>query len=226
MKKIILYLFILASLGELTAVILSLEFPQFIFKPLIMITLGVFYVSHIAAENRSTAVISAILCSLVGDVMLLFQHDGALYFMTGLFSFLLAHVFYILAYRQHRVQESEDALHGMQKIRFAFPIILAGTGLVVILFPVLGDLKFPVVVYAIVLILMVLNALFRFGFTSPKSFWSVFIGAVLFLISDSVLAINKFLQPVSNGVFIIMLTYILAQYLIISGLIAHTAKKR
>ena len=224
MKKIILYLFIFVSLGELTAVILSADFLQFIFKPLIMITLGAFYVSHISTENRSAAVIGAMLFSFAGDVLLLFQFRG-FYFIAGLCSFLLAHVFYILAYRQHRLQESDDALRGVQRIRFAFPVVLAGTGLIIILYPVLGDLKFPVVLYATVLILMVLNALFRFGFTSSKSFWSVFIGAVLFLISDSVLAINKFLQPVSNGIFIIMLTYILAQYLIISGLIFHTAKK-
>jgi uncharacterized membrane protein YhhN len=201
-----------------------MDFLQFIFKPLIIVTLGAFYFSRVATENRSASIAGAIVCSLVGDVLLLNQ-NCSLCFISGLFSFLFTHIFYIMAYRQHRLQESEDALRGVQRIRFAFPVVLAGTGLIIILYPVLGDLKLPVVLYAIVLIVMVLNALFRFGFTSSKSFWLVFVGAILFLVSDSILAINKFLQPVSNGVFIIMLTYIFAQYLIISGLISHTATK-
>jgi uncharacterized membrane protein YhhN len=68
---------------------------------------------------------------------------------------------------------------------------------------------------------MVLNALFRFGRTNAESFWLVFSGAVLFMASDSILAIDKFLKPVTYGGFLIMLTYIAGQYLIVTGLIRH-----
>ena len=112
----------------------------------------------------------------------------------------------------------------MQRAHFAVPFILAGTGLIVVLYPFLGDLKIPVIFYALVLILMVLSALFRYGYTNNVSFWMVFCGAVLFMVSDSVLAINKFLEPVSHGAFWIMLTYCSAQFFIVSGLTKHTAR--
>jgi uncharacterized membrane protein YhhN len=76
-------------------------------------------------------------------------------------------------------------------------------------------------IYALVLTIMVLQALFRFGFTSKRSFTLVFIGALFFMISDSFLAVNKFLEPLPFASLSIMFTYITAQYLIVEGTIAH-----
>jgi uncharacterized membrane protein YhhN len=130
-------------------------------------------------------------------------------------------VFYIFTYRQHQHNESENGLQGIQKVRLAFPIILSGTGLVFVLYPVLGELKIPVMVYAIVLVVMTLNALLRLGKTTSPSFWMVFVGALLFMASDSLLAINKFLDPLPFGNIWVMTTYMSAQYLIVKGLIVH-----
>jgi uncharacterized membrane protein YhhN len=220
MKKIILIIFYLASVGSLAAGLMELQLLNYIAKPLIMISLGAFYFVS-TKEGRSGLVIGAILCSLAGDVFLL---DGN-YFIAGLISFLLGHVLYVFAYKQHRHEDFENALSGVHRVRLAFPIILAGSGLVIVLYPVLGDLKVPVVVYAAVLVTMVLTSLFRYGRTSPQSFWMVFVGAALFMISDSVLAINKFLQPVAMASFWIMLTYCVAQLLIVQGLLKHSQIK-
>jgi len=57
----------------------------------------------------------------------------------------------------------------------------------------------------------------RFGRVSLFSFEIVFYGAVLFLFSDSMLAYNKFVQPLPNAGLIIMASYMLAQYLIVLG---------
>ena len=103
----------------------------------------------------------------------------------------------------------------------SFPIVLAGTGLITVLFPTLGPLKIPVLVYSLVLVGMVMTALFRYGRTSPESFWKVFMGAVLFMTSDSLLAINKFYTPLPYAGLLIMLTYISAQYLIVEGIVKH-----
>jgi uncharacterized membrane protein YhhN len=224
MKKIALLAFCVVSIGELIALITEIESVHVIFKPLIMVTLIVYYRSSVSDIDRSPSVLLAMFFSFAGDLLLMFESKNEIFFILGLVAFLLAHLFYIFAYRQHRSESHADQLQGVQKFRMAFPVILAGSGLVVVLYPVLGVLKIPVLIYAAVIVVMVLHALFRFGRTTASSFWMVFGGAVLFMISDSILAINKFLSPVSLAGVAIMSSYIAAQFLIVSGLIKHAVK--
>jgi uncharacterized membrane protein YhhN len=205
------------SAGELLSQILEWHGVHVILKLLLMPVLLIYYVVE-SKPGVSWFVISALIMSLLGDAFLLLP--GELYFMMGLGSFLAAHVVYIVAYRHHRSENRGD-LQGIQKIRYSFPIVLCGSGLLAILYPHLGNLLMPVTLYALVLIIMVLNALFRLGRTSTVSFLMVFIGACLFMTSDSLLAINKFVSPIAKSGLWIMSTYILAQYLIVEGLIRH-----
>ncbi|MFN8335515.1 MAG: lysoplasmalogenase [Cyclobacteriaceae bacterium] len=224
MKKIFLYLFMLVSAAVLAADVWDADVVYLICKPAIMITLGLYYLVTQKENNQpvSRSLVLAILFSCVGDTLLMLQGREASFFVYGLAAFLVAHIFYILTYRQHRSDDNANELQGLQKIRYAFPIILSGTGLVVILFNRLGGMKVPVVVYAAVLTTMVITALFRFGRTNATSFGLVFGGAILFMISDSLIAINKFLEPLSMAGIWVMTTYILAQYLIVTGLSRHT----
>jgi uncharacterized membrane protein YhhN len=216
MKRFFLALFALVFVLELISEATDLALLFQIAKPLIIPALiGLYWV---AAEERSLIVIVALVFSWAGDVLLMFS--GELFFMLGLAAFLLSHVFYIVTYRQYK-KESGDGFHGVQKARYAFPIVLAATGLLTVLFPSLGGMRVPVTIYALVLMVMTLAALFRFGYTPLPSFWFVFGGAILFMISDSTLAINKFLSPVPNSALIIMSTYMSAQFLIVWGLIRH-----
>jgi uncharacterized membrane protein YhhN len=227
MKRIAIIGFVLASAGELLASFIQSEMIHLVCKPLIMAFLGIYYWASTAnTEHRSSSVVVAILFSLAGDVQLMLQKNNELFFVFGLAAFLIAHIFYIFSYRQHRFESHPDELQGVQRIRLAFPVILAGTGLVFVLYPVLGALKVPVVLYSIVIVVMVLNALFRYGRTGAKSYWMVFIGAVLFMISDSMIAIDKFLSPINEAEFLVMSTYIAAQFLIVEGLLDHHRKKR
>ena len=223
MKKIFLYLFILVSAGVLLAEVGNADLVYLICKPAIMIMLGLHYwmTQRDQGQILSKSVVLAILFSCAGDTLLMLQGKDGNFFMYGLAAFLVAHIFYILAYRQHQSSDTSNELQGLQKIRYAFPIILSGTGLVVILFNRLGGMKIPVLIYAIVLTGMVLAALFRFGKTSASSFALVFGGAILFMISDSLIAINKFLEPLPTAGIWVMTTYIIAQYLIVTGLSKH-----
>jgi len=220
MKKLLLVLFVLAVVSDLSCILLGFDECRFVSKPLLMILLLAYYV--FAAKPMNRMIVIALLLSLAGDVLLMWDD----YFIPGLISFLTAHVFYIFAFRQLIDLESETGLIGVQRVRFAFPIVLSGTGLVVILYPVLNDLKIPVMIYALVIVVMALNALFRFGRTTQASFALTFGGAVLFMISDSLLAVNKFLSPLDMGGFWIMLTYCAAQFLIVTGLMRHPVKER
>ena len=222
MKRFFIYLFISVSCLELGGLLFSILVFTTIAKPLIVLTLVGYYI--VSTSQRSIIFLAGLLFCLAGDVLLMFQSENEVIFILGLISFLIGHILYIITYRQHRseeVKEGKVELLSTQKIRFSLPIILAGTGLVVILFPLLGDLKMAVLVYAIVIIIMVMNALFRYSRTSSASFWMVMGGALLFQLSDSLLAINKFHSTFPFSNFWIMLTYIAAQGLIVRGIVAH-----
>lgn len=226
MKNKLLFVFVVVALADLTALYFQLGQLEYLAKPLIMVVLGLYYYSSIRNDKKtiSKPVLIAIFFSWSGDVALLFDDLNELYFMLGLGFFLIAHIGYILSYDQHKNEKEGTGLLGVQRFRFALPIVLAGTGLITILYPHLNDLKIPVIIYSVVLMVMVLKALFRFGYTSQKSFWFVFTGALLFMVSDSLIAITKFLSGFPLASLAIMTNYILAQFLIISGLVVHTEK--
>jgi uncharacterized membrane protein YhhN len=89
--------------------------------------------------------------------------------------------------------------------------------------PNLGDLTIPVFIYALVSLQCYCLLL--------KAFWcgrnrqiGILIGAVLFVSSDSLVAFNKFYNPLVLSSFIIMITYLIAQYLIVSGILKLNQK--
>ena len=218
MKKnnLFLIIFLLVGIGELATVSLNLP-AHYFFKPVIVLSLIGFYLSS-TAERNSTLIRALFFC-WVGDFVLMF--NGELYFMIGLVAFLIGHVFYIFTFRQF-VQQEQSTLLPTQKLRYTFPVFLAGTGLIVVLYPSLGALKIPVIIYATVLMVMVSTALMRYGRTNTRSFILVFAGAISFMLSDSLLALNKFRMPIEFASFYIMSMYILAQFLIVKGLLTHS----
>jgi len=182
-----------------------------------------------AHEGRSSLLVyGALLFSFCGDILLMFieqeeivlikQED--IWFITGLLSFMIAQIFYITTYRYF--QKDEGRKPGKHiKVIFSLVIILYTMILWAKLYPHLEDMLIPVTIYTLTILTMVLMAITRFKKTSIKSFILVFSGATIFLLSDSMIAINKFIVPLEHERLIIMITYIFGQFLIISGLIEH-----
>ena len=79
----------------------------------------------------------------------------------------------------------------------------------------------PVILYAAILLSMAAFAYNRYGFVNTKSFWLVFIGAVLFVFSDSIIALNFLAFPglIPKPGFVIMTTYVAAEFLIAKGIL-------
>jgi uncharacterized membrane protein YhhN len=80
-------------------------------------------------------------------------------------------------------------------------------------------MKIPVTIYAIVIIGMLLAAFNRKDFVNSVSYYFTLFGAFLFVISDSCIAVNLFYQPFESARMVIMITYILAQLIIIKGML-------
>jgi uncharacterized membrane protein YhhN len=99
------------------------------------------------------------------------------------------------------------------------PYLLSGILLFYILLPKTDELLIPVFIYGISLIGMAGIARLRQGRTASKSYYYVLIGTLLFLISDTLLALNKFVWDIPYAGMGIMSTYMAAQLLITEGIL-------
>lgn len=121
------------------------------------------------------------------------------------------------------IVEPKEVQGFLQRYKYAaIPFILAGGALFYIVQPKVEDMviKIAIFIYAAALVAMVLAALNRGGRVPQNSFVMVLVGAIMFLISDAVIAINQFLyQPegMPHASLIIMGLYIPAQFLIVEG---------
>jgi uncharacterized membrane protein YhhN len=153
--------------------------------------------------------------SWAGDIILDFS------FIPGLVCFLVAQVMYLIAFF---LTPGENVIF-RSKYFLLIPVILYGTGLVCYLYDDLGDMKLPVIIYAFVILTMLAAAINRFKKVNKISYRLVLAGAILFVISDSAIAVNKFSQPIKASSLIIMSTYITAQFLITIGFIRQFKEK-
>ncbi|WP_027000090.1 lysoplasmalogenase [Eisenibacter elegans] len=216
------WLYCAAAVLNLSALATAHPFLEYVSKPLLMVFLGIHFYQGNPFKANPTArwVMLALLGSWGGDVLLLFaKHDSA-FFIGGLSSFLFAHLAYIQAYRYAVGHSSEPSLLGRKPWLYV-PFMLLYLTLYGYLYPHLGAMQIPVAVYALAIVGMSLAALNRFRLTSPQSFQLVFGGALLFMLSDTCIALNKFVQPFEAAGIVIMSTYIIAQYLIVRGILIH-----
>ncbi|MGB3948825.1 MAG: lysoplasmalogenase [Bacteroidia bacterium] len=190
-----------------------------IFKPLIVISLIV-YLFTIKKTNSSSiySAASGLTFSLLGDVLLIFQAQHTLFFIGGLVSFLIGHIFYIVYYI-HSSGATNKTLKN--KALYFILILLYGACFYSLLFNKLNELKIPVLLYTCVLMGMSIFAINRYGKVNSESFKLILTGAILFTISDSILALNKFLSPIPLAGVWIMASYAAAQYYITKGVLAN-----
>jgi len=104
------------------------------------------------------------------------------------------------------------------EIVFSFVLVYL-FGMLSLLIPSLGDLKFPVGIYAMTISLLLIETLKGCFNWRVQSKYRVQIGAFFFVTSDSILAINKFYTTIPNASFWIMITYLIAQFCIVKGIL-------
>jgi len=212
------------SVLHLASILLNNYALSLISKPLILVSLSLYFLNESYSyrnQKKINYVFGALFFSFGGDILLMFTSSGERFFISGLASFLIAQIFYIITYSKFRTSDKSNKKDTTFKATLTILFLTYMIILWVQLYPKLGHLLVPVSVYAFTILLMVLFALFRLRATSTQSYKYVFIGATVFLISDSLIAINKFIIPIENENLIVMITYIVAQYLIIRGLVQH-----
>ncbi len=221
-SKIAQYSFYVISIANLLTQVIHIEWLDMLTKPLLMITLLIFYLASRSgkASNTSMLITGALVFSWLGDVLLMLQNKVDSLFIFGLGAFLCAHILYSIAYQFAKNQEQDPRYSSYIKTRIVF-LLLIGGALIYMLYPSLGEMRIPVIIYTIVIISMGISALLRRGRTTEKSFIFIYSGALLFIMSDAMLGINKFLNPLVQARLLIMATYIVAQFLIVKGILIH-----
>jgi uncharacterized membrane protein YhhN len=189
-------------------------------KPLIVVVLLAWLCLSTNLKGRfHKRIFSGLIFALAGDILLMFQNGKQGFFIYGLIAFLLCHIFYIRAFTlDHKSNPNHKTPYFLWAVG-AFAIFCSG--LFFYLQPNLGALQFPVLMYAIIICVMALMAVNRYGKVNIFSFKLILYGALFFLLSDSALAVNKFAQPIPQGGALIMATYMIAQYLIVYGTVTR-----
>jgi len=213
-KQFSILFFVIVLFEIITGSTESLQIAHYIAKPAIVISLVFLFTKTSEGISKSIKRITllALVFSVLGDILLMFVDQSPHFFTVGLVAFLLAHIMYILVFLRHRNKQKSI-------LSFVILLLVYASGLFYLLKDGLGALLVPVIVYMIVILSMATTAFMRKGIVNSNSYNLVFIGAIFFMISDSILALNKFYQPIPFSNISIMLTYALAQYLIVIGIL-------
>lgn len=194
-------------------------------KPFLIPILGIYFyfntreVTIPLKKSLTNFILIALSLAWLGDVFLLFQTYNPLFFMLGLGSFLISHILYILTFKKS-LQNKE--LGETKKILIhSIPFI----GTFILMFIYLYEwldavMIFAVPIYMLVIITMAFMAMERTGKVLKASAEYVWFGAFLFMVSDSLLAIDIFVKnfTIPYAPVFVMATYIAAQTLIVYGM--------
>lgn len=216
-NRILLVLFGLLSLLHLGAEYAQVEWLILSTKPLLVTLLAIWFwrATRGAKTSLRTLLLVGLVFSIIGDTLLLFVAYGPrseLYFLLRLGSFLIAQLCYANGLYQYG-ENGKGLIDRKPWLMFLFVGYLAGI-LVSIWSGIPAMMRIPIMFYATAIIAMAIAAANLFGQVSPRLFWWFFGGVLLFVLSDTLIALNKFGTPFAGAKLAIMVTYLSAQLLI------------
>jgi len=201
-KFTILFLLLMAlEIAGLTVI------PTFhmVSKAMIIASLIGFYI--LIEKRQNNAFLTGLIFALLGDCFLLYETVEL--FVVGLICFLIMQLCYAGAFNsKRRIPKNKDYL-------ICAGIIIIGVIILSFIWSDLGSMRTPIVLYTTSIVLMALYAYLRHP--RLRGYKIVVSGVFLFIISDSLLGINKFSNALPYGQILVMVTYMLAQYFIVTG---------
>lgn len=177
------------------------KFIHYAFKPLTMVLIISLAWERTLSSPSSYGylVISGLCLSLLGDIFLMLPKNR---FRPGLVAFLAAHVLYIFALSQGIQLRSYFVL---------VPLLLLGAIIYAVIFKNIRRLRVPVLVYVLVLSLLAWVAVNRYLTFADQASLLVMLGGLLFFVSDSALAVNRFRKKFWLAEILILSAYFAAQ---------------
>ncbi|MHA2184897.1 MAG: lysoplasmalogenase [Promethearchaeota archaeon] len=188
-------------------------------KPLLMPLLILFYIFGVLELGSIDLVDWLIMVALIGgwagDIFLMLE-DEEKWFLFGMGAFFVNQIFYIISFLL-----SIGSYSGFN----IWALFLLAPSLLILLFTVprfikkTRDMKIPVLVYMGAILLMHITAILRMAEFSGLPFILVYVGSLSFIFSDASIAVNKWAGEFHNARFIIMTTYVMAQFYVALGAI-------
>jgi len=208
---------VIQIIGELAGNKLLADIAKVLLMPLLML----WAFTSVKEKQKILFLLLGLFFSWGGDIFLMLikrtnESDARTFFILGLASFLIAHINYII----HFLYELKSNFQKGFVCKYPFALLPYIIFLIIILNYLddgISEVKIPVYLYCIVISLMSVAALNRKNIVNNISFVCVFSGSLLFIMSDSMIAVNVFKHPILASHVLIMSTYIIAQYLIVKG---------
>ncbi len=232
--KISLVVFLLNTLVLIWGEIIFSREIILVTKPLLMPLLAIWIwfeskkLQHVNIWGVRNIWLLGLAFSTAGDILLMFtgKQSGGNFFLLGLCSFLCAHLCFIKALNQWRAPDKGLV---QREPEWILPFLGYIVGFLWFLWAgIPSAMKVPVTIYAIVISIMMISVLQLRDMLPKAIFYLLFCGAVLFALSDSMIALNKFGSAFPMARVAIMLTYILGQSLMAYGIVRllQTPEKR
>ncbi|MBS4066240.1 MAG: lysoplasmalogenase [Chitinophagaceae bacterium] len=209
-QRILFFLYLVVTVADLLLIYLKQDALRWFTKPLLMPLLMIVVYTERQRIPLYQWMLGGLLLSWAGDVLL--QMKGM--FIPGLISFLLAHICYISYFIQ--INKREKGLLQQQPL-IGIPVLIYIVIFLWLLYPFLDALKIPVTVYGITIGTMLLLSINTKGKVNHMASALFFNGALQFVISDSILAVNLFAYNSMVLGLCVMTTYASAQYLLVRG---------
>jgi uncharacterized membrane protein YhhN len=175
----------------------------YILKPLTILIIITSVIVLSPMDSYARLIIAGLVFSLFGDFFLMLRQQR---FIAGLVSFLIAHFIYSYGF----YQRLDIPLQWHYLLYFCVPALLYFA----FLYSGLGKLKVPVLVYVSAIVLMTFLSLQVYLTEGTAFALAAFVGALIFMLSDATLALNKFKQPFKAAQLMILTTYYVAQWAI------------
>jgi uncharacterized membrane protein YhhN len=174
----------------------------YLWKPLTtgLIVVAAAMISPAQSGGYRSLILGGLVFSWAGDVLLMLPADR---FVAGMISFLAAHLCYIAAFVTYGGWSTDLLLF--------MPFALGGGVVTVLIWPRLGRMRLPVLIYVAAILVMGWQAA---GYGQLTERAPAVLGAVLFILSDACLALDRFWRPLSLRTFLVLGAYYPAQALI------------
>jgi uncharacterized membrane protein YhhN len=219
-------LYTMLCLMVLVAEHFHLTWTYYLTKPMVLIVVLIFFRMQTGTGNNlfRNLMITGFAFSSAGDFLLMFTEQDGNFFIAGLIAFLITHICYTAGFITQIFSNRAWNQHWGQ-LAFSTLIVVYGAEFFILNRTSFGELTIPVMIYCLAITSMGVAAVMRDRNKYSNGYFKVLAGAMFFVVSDSLLATNKFIFTFDYSGTLILATYFFAQYFIATGCIADGTEK-